>query len=233
MVAMSTSTVTAPSSVATAPKHTIKWGWLAVAILAGLAVAYMPAPQGLDRMAQLVLAVIAGTVILWAAEVMNNGVASLLMMGTLMAIGVAPLTVVQGLTPPVSGALSGFADGAWWTLLVVVYYGFAMKKTGLAERIAWALVQSLGLKPRSKGSALIMLTVIEMAVVPGLAFKLGSLNGPVVVSMFAGKNIPLTDGGYIQVMLLPTFVMCILILILNQLVLKPEEPIHVSREFAL
>ena len=47
-----------------------------------------------------------------------------------------------------------------------------------------------------------------------------------------GKNIPLTDGGYIQVMLLPTFVMCLAILILNQLLLKPEQPIHVSRDFA-
>ncbi len=231
MVAMSTTTVAAPSVAAPAAKHSIKWGWLAVAILVGLAVAYMPTPQGLDHIAQLVLAVIAGTVILWAAEVMNNGVASLLMMGTLMAIGVAPLVVVPGLSPPVSGALSGFADGAWWTLLVVVYYGFAMKKTGLAERIAyyilslfpgtysgvlsaffliglilsplipsmtvrtaimapiaWSLVQTLGLKPRSRGSALIMITVIEMAVVPGLAFKLGSLNGPVVVRMFDGQE---------------------------------------------
>ena len=207
MVAMSTSTVAAPPA-AVATKHTIKWGWLAVAILVGLGVAYMPAPQGLDHMAQLVLAVIAGTVILWATEVMNNGVASLLMMGTLMAIGVRPLLTVP-VTNDISGALSGFADGAWWTLLVVVYYGFAMKKTGLAERIAyyilslfpgtytgvlaaffliglilsplipsmtvrtaimapiaWSLVQTLGLKPRSRGSALIMITVIEMAVVP-------------------------------------------------------------------
>ncbi len=197
------------------------------------------------------------------------------MMGVLMALGVAPLAVVPGLTPPVSGALSGFADGAWWTLLVVVYYGFAMKKTGLAERIAyyilslfpgtytgvlsaffliglilsplipsmtvrtaimapiaWSLVQTLGLKPRSRGSALIMVTVIEMAVVPGLAFKLGSLNGPVVVAMFTAKKLPLTDGGYIQVMMLPTLVMCALILILNQILMKPEEPIQVSRTFA-
>ncbi len=208
MVAMSTTTVSAPSVAAPAARHSIKWGWLAVAILVGLAVAYMPTPQGLDRMAQLVLAIIAGTVVLWAAEVMNNGVASLLMMGTLMAIGVRPLLTVP-VTNDISGALSGFSDGAWWTLLVVVYYGFAMKKTGLAERIAyyilslfpgtysgvlsaffliglilsplipsmtvrtaimapiaWSLVQTLGLKPRSRGSALIMITVIEMAVVP-------------------------------------------------------------------
>jgi hypothetical protein len=38
------------------------------------------------------------------------------------------------------------------------------------------MVQNLGLR-RSKGAALIMLTVVEMAVVPGLAFELGSLNG--------------------------------------------------------
>ena len=226
-------------------------------------------------MAQLVLAVIAGTVVLWATEVMNNGVASLLMMGVLMVIGVAPLTPAAGLSPPISGAFYGFADGAWWTLLVVVYYGFAMKKTGLAERIAyyilslfpgtysgvlsaffliglilsplipsmtvrtaimapiaWSLVQTLGLKPRSHGSALIMITVIEMAVVPGLAFKLGSLNGPVVVTMFDSKHLPLTDGHYMQVMLLPTLIMCGLILILNQLLLKPEEPIQVSKDFA-
>src|SRR5579863_4523838 len=271
---MSTSTVAAPP-VASAAKHSIKWGWLAVAILVGLGVAFMPAPQGLDHMAQLVLAVIAGTVILWAADVMNNGVSSLLMMGTLMAIGVRPLLTVP-VTNDISGALSGFADGAWWTLLVVVYYGFAMKKTGLAERIAyyilslfpgtyggilsaffliglllaypipsmtvrtaimapiaWSLVQTLGLAPRSRGSALIMITVVEMAVVPGLAFELGSLNGPIVVSMFAGKNIPLSQLGYIQVMTVPVLVMCGLILALNLLAFKPEAAIRVSREFAL
>ncbi len=267
--------VAAPPSVAAA-KPTVKWAWLAIAIAVALAVAFMPTPVGLSRTAQLVLAIIAGTVILWAAEVMNNGVASLLMMGIMMCIGVAPLTVVPGAAPPgVSGALSGFSDGAWWTLMVVVYYGFAMKKTGLAERvayyilslfpgtfagilsaffliglllslgipsmtvrtaimapIAWSLVQTLGLAPRSRASALIMITVVEMAVVPGLAWELGSLNGPVVVSMFAAKKIALTWGGYAQVMMVPTLVMCALILALNLMLFKAEAPIRVSRDFA-
>src|SRR5262249_13918422 len=98
--------------------------------------------------------------------------------------------------------------------------------------IAWSLVQTLGLKGRSRGSALIMITVIEMAVVPGLALKLGSLNGPVVIKMFDAKHLPLTDGSYFQVMGLPTLLMCALILFLNQIFLKPEEPIHVSHDFA-
>src|ERR1700689_3139627 len=134
---MSTSVAAAPPVAAAKP--TLKWGWLAAAIVVGLAVAFIPTPQGLDRTAQLVLAIIAGTVVLWAAEVMNNGVASLLMMGLLMAVGVRPLLTVPG-TGDISGALSGFSDGAWWTLLVVVYYGFIMKKTGLAERIAYYIL---------------------------------------------------------------------------------------------
>jgi anion transporter len=271
------STPVAPPPAAAAAKHSVKWVWLAIAIAVALSIAFMPTPDGLSRTAQLVLAIIAGTVILWAAEVMNNGVASLLMMGIMMCIGVAPLTTVAGAAPPgVSGALSGFSDGAWWTLLVVVYYGFAMKKTGLAERvayyilslfpgtfagilsaffliglllslgipsmtvrtaimapIAWSLVQTLGLAPRSRGSALIMITVVEMAVVPGLAWELGSLNGPVVVSMFAAKKIALTWGGYAQVMMVPTLIMCALILVLNLMLFKAEAPIRVSRDFAL
>ena len=260
---MSTS-VAAPRS-ATPARPTIKWGWFGLAVAVGLVVGLMPTPQGLTHTAQLVLAIVAFAIVLWAAEVMNNGVASILMMALLIAVAKVP--------PP--RALSGFSDPAFWTLLAVLYYGFAMRKTGLAERIsywilslfpgsysgiltaffviglvlamgipsmtvrtsimapiAWALVQTLGLKPRSRGAALIMITTVEMAVVPGIAFLLGSLNGPIVIKMFGDKHLPLTQGSYFQVMALPTLLMCGLILVVNQLVLKPEAPLQASKEFA-
>jgi DASS family divalent anion:Na+ symporter len=259
---MSTSVAARPLVAQINP--TIKWTWLVIAVAVGLVVAFIPTPQGLTHNAQLVLAIVAFAIVLWAAEVMNNAVASILMMALLIAVAKVP--------PP--RALSGFADPAWWTLLCVLYYGFAMRKTGLAERIsywilslfpgsyagilmaffviglvlamgipsmtvrtsimapiAWALVQTLGLKPRSRGAALIMITTIEMAVVPGLAFLLGSLNGPVVIKMFGEKHIPLTQGGYVQIMALPTLVLCGLILLVNQLVLRPETKLGTSREF--
>jgi anion transporter len=260
---MSTPVAAAPP-VAASGLSTTKWIWLAVAIVVALVIAFSPTPQGLTRIGQLVLAITAGTVVLWATEVMNNGVASVLMMALLIAVKVPP-----------PRALSGFADPAFWTLLAVLYYGFAMRKTGLAERlsyyiltlfpgsyagilsaffaigfvlalgipsmtvrtaimapIAWAMVQTLGLAPRSKGAALIMLTVVEMAVVPGLAFELGSLNGPVVLKMFADKHLPITWTGYAQVMTVPTLIMCGLILLLNQLLLRPEAPLRASSDFA-
>jgi sodium-dependent dicarboxylate transporter 2/3/5 len=261
---MSTPAAANPPVTSSPGLATGKWIWLAVAIVVGLVLAFSPTPQGLTRTGQLVLAITAGTVILWATEVMNNGVASVLMMALLIAVKVPP-----------PRALSGFADPAFWTLLAVLYYGFAMRKTGLAERlsyyiltlfpgtyagilsaffvigfvlalgipsmtvrtaimapIAWAMVQTLGLAPRSKGSALIMLTVVEMAVVPGLAFELGSLNGPVVLKMFADKHLPITWTGYAQVMTVPTLIFCGLILGLNMLLLRPEAPLRASTDFA-
>ena len=257
-VAVSTSTHTA-TKVATKT-----WIWLFVAAAIGGLLAALPTPHGLSHPAQLVLAITAFTVVLWATQVLNNGVASVLMMALLIGIGV-----------PVPRVFSGFAGGAYWTLLAVLYYGFAMKKTGLAERlsyyilslfpgtyggiltaffvigfvlalgipsmtvrtaimtpIAWALVQSLGLPPRSRGSALIILTTVEMAVVPGLAFLYGALSGPVVVAAFDAKHLPITWGSYALVMTFPTLLLCGLILVGNQLVLRPQEPLRASASFA-
>jgi anion transporter len=245
---------------------------LAIAAAVGFAIANMPTPAGLSHPAQVVLAILCFTVIIWATDVMNNGVASVLMMALMIYSGVRPLGVANG---TVTGALSGYADPAFWTLLSVLYYGFAMKKTGLAERIAyyilslfpgtyagvlsaffviglvlamgipsmtvrtaimapiaWALVQSLDLPARSRSTALIMITVTEMAVVPGLAFELGSLNGPVVIKMFGAAHVPISQGSYAQVMTLPTLILCALILVLNLLLFKPERPLNASREFA-
>jgi di/tricarboxylate transporter len=156
-----------------------------------------------------------------------------------------------------------------------LFYGFAMKKTGLAERlsyyilslfpgtywgilgaftvigfvlalgipsmtvrtaimtpIAWALVQSLGLPARSRGSALIVLTTVEMAVIPGIAFLYGSLSGPIVAAAFQTKNLPLTWLGYAQVVTFPTVLLCILIIAGNQIILRPEGAIGISSTFA-
>src|SRR5215470_7024531 len=220
---------------------------LLAAIIAGLIVWLLPS-AGLTPVAHTVLAVMAFTVILWVTQAMNNGVASVLMVALLILAGVRPPT-----------ALSGYGGPPFWVLLTVLFYGFAMKKTGLAERVswyilslfpstyggilsaffligfvlalgipsmtvrtaimvpvAWALVQSLGLPPRSRGSALIILTTVEMAVIPGIAFLYGSLTGPIVAQSFQIKQIPLTWLGYAQVITFPTLLLCVLILIGNQ-----------------
>jgi len=77
----------------------------------------------------MVLAITVFTAVVWATQAISNGVASILMMGLMIYAGV-----------PLPRALSGFADPAFWTLLTVLFYGFAMKKTGLAERISYYIL---------------------------------------------------------------------------------------------
>jgi di/tricarboxylate transporter len=242
----------------------MRWLGLAIAIVIGLVIMMMPTPVGLTPVGQRVLAIIAFTVTLWVFQVLNNGIAAILMMALMIAAGVKP-----------PDALSGFSAGSWWILTAVLFYGCAMKNTGLAQRIsyhilslfpatytgilsaffliglilalgipsmtvrtaimvpiAWAVVQSLGIKPGSKGSALIILTTVEMAVVPGVGLLLSSLNGPVIQSVFQAKNLPLNYGEYATVMALPTLIICVLIIIANQIVLKPDTPLNVSSGFA-
>src|SRR4030095_1478284 len=86
---------------------------------------------------QRVLAIISFTVVLWAFGVVNTGIASILMIALLIVAGVPALDVpvVNNFTNRIetnAGALSGFSQPSWWTLVAVLYYGCAMKGTGLA-----------------------------------------------------------------------------------------------------
>ncbi|MGD1096805.1 MAG: SLC13 family permease [Bryobacteraceae bacterium] len=238
--------------------------WLTAAVALGAAIALLPTPDGLSRPAQSVLAITGFTVVLWASQIINNGVASVLMMGLMIVAGIRP-----------ARALSGFASPPFWVLLTILFYGFAMRKTGLAERIsfyilslfpgtysgilaaffvigfvlalgipsmtvrtaimspiAWELAKSLGLPNRSRGTALIMITTVEMAVIPGCAFLYGSLYGPVVEAAFQAKHISLTWLGYAQVLTFPTLLLCALLLVGNQMVLRPEGPLNATPAFA-
>jgi anion transporter len=241
-----------------------KWIGLALAILVGAVILFLPTPHGLSTLAHRVLAIAAFTVILWVFQVMNNGITAVLMMALMILAQVRPGLV-----------LSGYSSPQFWILLVVLFYGFAMQKTGLAQRlsfyilslfpgsytgilfaffviglvlalgipsmtvrtaimvpIAWALVQSVGLTPQSRATALIMLTAVEMAVLPGCAILYGSLFGPVVESVFQAKALPLSWGGYAQVMALPTILLCTLLLFANRFVLKPGAALSVPPAFA-
>lgn len=256
--------MSSPASSAPPVNYGKKFLLLAIAVVVGLAILYMPTPSGLTPPGQRVLAITGFTVALWVFQVVNNGVAAVFMMA---------LMIAGGIKPP--DALSGFSQGSWWILAAVLFYGCAMKNTGLAQRIsyyilslfpatyagilfaffviglilalgipsmtvrtaimvpiAWAVVQSLEITPGSKGSALIILTTVEMAVVPGVGLLLSSLNGPVIQSVFQAKNLPLSYFEYAEVMAPSTLVICVLIILANLFVLKPEAPLNVASGFA-
>jgi anion transporter len=104
-------------------------------------------------------------------------------------------------------------------------------RTAIMVPIAWALVQALGLPPRSRGSALVVLTTFEMAVLPDCAILTGSLWGPFLAGLFANEKIPITWLGYAAVMAVPTLVLCLLVVVANRLIVRPEKELDVERGF--
>ena len=255
--------MSAAAAVQPAPKNKLKLGGLLLAIAFGLALHLLPLSHGLTAPARLILQITGLTVVLWVFQVINPGFVSILMMGLMLLAGVRPPSV-----------FSGFSSGGFWVLVCVLFYGFAMQQTGLAQRmsyyvlalfpgtytgvtsaffvigavlalgipsmtvrtaimvpIAWALVKSVGLSPRSRGSALIMITCVEMAVFPGCAFLYGSLFGPVVDQIFHARQLPISWLGYAQVLTLPVMAICVALIFLNRLALKPEAPLKVASNF--
>ena len=95
-------------------------------------------------------------------------------------------------------------------------------RTAIMVPVAWALVKSLDLEDRSRGAALIMLTTVEMAVVPGSAILYGALYGVVIDTLFHTKHLALSWLGYINVMFVPTVILCLLLLFANRIALRPE-----------
>jgi divalent anion:Na+ symporter, DASS family len=101
----------------------------AAAIAVAALIRLQPAIGPLDPVGRSALAIIAMAVILWIADTLNVGITAILTLGLLIVAGV-----------PSGVALSGFATGAFWILVSVLFFGTAMERTGLARRIAYRIL---------------------------------------------------------------------------------------------
>lgn len=121
---------------------------------------------------------------------------------------------------------------AFLVIGVILAFGIPSMTVRIAIMIpiAWALVKSLEIPLPSRGSALIMLSTFEMAVLPGCAILTGSLWGPYLTGLYNTVNLPLSWLGYAKVMTLPTLLWCVLILVANRIFLAPESAAPISRE---
>ena len=101
----------------------------ALAVVVAAAINFQPSIGQLGGTGRSAVAVMALTVVLWVTDVLNAGITALLALGLLIIAGV-----------PSSVALSGFATGAFWILVCVLFFGTAMDKTGLARRISYRIL---------------------------------------------------------------------------------------------
>lgn len=100
-----------------------------VGVALAVAVKLQPGIAPLDPIGQSALAIIAMAVAFWVVDALNVGITAVLALGLLILAGV-----------PSNVALSGYATGAFWILVSVLFFGTAMEKTGLARRIAYRIL---------------------------------------------------------------------------------------------
>ena len=86
-----------PAAAPAVGANNMKWFGLGIAIILGLVILIDAAARRPDTPAgQRVLAITAFTVALWVFQVINNGIAAILMMALMMVAGIRPPDALSG-----------------------------------------------------------------------------------------------------------------------------------------
>ena len=143
---------------------------LAAAVAVFLALLLIPMPESLGRPGQVSLAVVALVVVLWVAEVLPIAVTGLL--------GVLLLALLGGV-PDFGASLYGFSQPVAYFLLGILTLGLAVRRSGLAERMAIYLIRGAGGSPA-------MLYVQMLFAFAALTFALpsASTRGAIMVHVY-------------------------------------------------
>ncbi|MET4577738.1 DASS family sodium-coupled anion symporter [Ottowia thiooxydans] len=127
----------------------VKPAGMVIALAALLAIAWMPALEGLPRSGQLMLAILAFAVIVWMTEALDYAVSSLVI-GALMVFLLAyapdaakPAGPGMGTAVALSLALSGFSNSAVALVAAACFIAAAMSATGLDRRVALTVLSKV------------------------------------------------------------------------------------------
>lgn len=105
-----------------------------LAVAAALGALLWIAPLGLAPLVQHALAVAAFMVVAWITHALDHGLTGLLGCYLYWALGLVGFPV----------AFSGFADSTAWFLLGAVLFGQMATKSGLAKRLAYRVIRTVG-----------------------------------------------------------------------------------------
>ena len=167
------------------------------AVALGLAIKVQPAIGVLDATGQTALAIMAAGVALLVTDVLPAGITAVLILGMLIIAGV-----------PSSVALSGFATGAFWMLVSVLFFGTAMDRTGLARRISYRIL--LLFRPSYGGilAAFFLIGFVLTLGVPSMTVRT-AIMVPIAFALVQAINLTLPSAGS-AVIVLGAFQMAVL-----------------------
>ncbi|CAN5578223.1 DASS family sodium-coupled anion symporter [soil metagenome] len=132
----------APTAAGGPGKNLLKRFGLVAAVVALLAIAWMPLPQGLPRAGQAMLAILAFAVIVWMTEALDYAVSAVVIAALMVFLlafvpdAAKPAGAAMGTTAALGLALSGFSNSAVALVAAACFIAAAMTATGLDRRIA-------------------------------------------------------------------------------------------------
>ena len=189
--------MTAPDTRAGSRRWSKRWIGTVAGIALAATIQFQPSVGQLDPIGQSALAIIALAVVFWVTDVLNAGITALLALGLFMIARV-----------PSSVALGGFAGGAFWIIVCVLFFGTAMDKTGLARRISYRIL--LTFPPTYPGilCAFMLIGFVLTLGVPSMTVRT-AIMVPIAFALVQAIKLPLPSRGA-ALIVLGTFQMAVL-----------------------
>nr|WP_256836496.1 DASS family sodium-coupled anion symporter [Pseudomonas oleovorans] len=180
------------SANAASPSLRLPWG-LALALLAGLAIIFLPEQAGLPLAGQRMLAILAFAVIVWISEAVSYEVSAIMILA-LMAflLGSAPTLAdpdkLIGTKDALNMALSGFANSALALVASALFIAAAMTQTGLDKRIALLTLSKVGASTHRVLLGAIVVTILLSFIVPSATARVACMV-PIMMGVIAAFGV--------------------------------------------
>lgn len=180
------------SANAISPSLRLPWGLL-LALLAGLAIIFLPEQAGLPLAGQRMLAILAFAVIVWISEAVSYEVSAIMILA-LMAflLGSAPTLAdpdkLIGTKDALNMALSGFANSALALVASALFIAAAMTQTGLDKRIALLTLSKVGASTHRVLLGAIVVTILLSFIVPSATARVACMV-PIMMGVIAAFGV--------------------------------------------
>ena len=161
-----------PASPAAPPSGRKSALILAAVGLLGVIVWFIPPPAGVDPRAWHLFAIFVATIV--------GIIAKPLPMGAVALLGILA-TALTG-TLRIEQALSGFANGTIWLIVVAFFISHGFSKTGLGNRIAYLFMRLLGRRSLGLSYGLLATDLVLAPAIPSNTARAGGIIYPLLKS---------------------------------------------------
>jgi len=150
-------------------KHLINWF---ITLAVGLAIWFIPVPEGLSAQAWHLLAIFVATVV--------GIIVKPLPMGAIALLGIIA-TILTG-TLGINDALSGFSNRVIWLVVTAFFISRGFIKTGLGSRIAYVFISVLGKNSLGLAYGFIATDLLLAPAIPSNTARGGGIIFPIIHS---------------------------------------------------